>query len=153
VVAWVWNTASKDGTIFSRADGAVATVRQFQLYTTDAANQYLAVNVGGVVHQSATRLSVSRFYHVAAVVTTGGVTLYLDGSPVADVTNASIGTAMQNTTAKIGARNPGEGFPFEGWIDDVQVYSHALSGAEIAYLRTHPGKAVVPQAGSVITIR
>jgi hypothetical protein len=83
----------------------------------------------------ATAMALNQWYHVAGVYNAAGQTLtvYLNGQPnngalVGPVTTTQQGSAL---SVNIG-RKPGDpGFEFAGRIDDVRIYSRALSQAEI----------------------
>ncbi|RYD48077.1 MAG: hypothetical protein EOP85_04285, partial [Verrucomicrobiaceae bacterium] len=72
----------------------------------------------------------------------GTMVLYVDG--VATATSALTGVqfpAFNNfEIGRLGRNAPAD--PFDGVIDDVQVYDRALSANDVAYLHSHPGVAI-----------
>ncbi len=70
----------------------------------------------------------------------GTMVLYVDGVSVATGTAASLPAFNNFEIGRLGRNAPAD--PFDGVIDDVQVYNAALSAADIAYLHTHPGEAI-----------
>jgi hypothetical protein len=75
------------------------------------------------------------WHHVAGVTTAAGMTLYFDGVQVCtNTTGANIAYAV-GTDFWVGRHGAGKtGFDFEGNIDEVRVYTRALTAAEIAAL-------------------
>ena len=79
--------------------------------------------------------------HIAATYDHNAVKLYLNGVPL--VTNVIGAATVAHSTAafRIGMDDNGNG-PFAGSIDDVRVYSRALTAAEIASLCAGPNPPV-----------
>ncbi len=75
-------------------------------------------------HFSNTALALNRWYHIAIVNTAGSATFYLNG--VADGTVAAVPSFNANT---MGGDTSNE--TFYGKIDEVRLYSRALSAAQI----------------------
>jgi sialidase-1 len=83
---------------------------------------------------SASALFDGSFHHVAATWSTTTVSVYLDGSLAA--TAASQGGTLNptpSTPLRIGAEGGGSGasFPMNGAIDEVALWSRALTATEI----------------------
>ena len=93
----------------------------------------------GFVDSSPQSLANGVWYHAAATRdANGGVTLYLNGSPIGTGTNTS--NVNSTSSFKIGHRgNPSDtpgsndtrGFYLDGRVDEVELFSRALSQAEI----------------------
>lgn len=92
----------------------------------------LATN--GVTLQAPPVASPLARHHLAAVVSTDSVRLYVDGVPVG-AAPWTLGTVyVGSNDVLIGACNFGSGFlrRLDGAIDDVRIWDHARSGAQIA---------------------
>ncbi|RYD29690.1 MAG: hypothetical protein EOP87_17895, partial [Verrucomicrobiaceae bacterium] len=72
----------------------------------------------------------------------GTVVLYVDGAQVATAPLGGGGFPAFNNfeIGRLGRNGPAD--PFDGVIDDVQVYDRALTAADVTYLHTHPGEAI-----------
>ena len=70
--------------------------------------------------------------HVAVTFDGTDTTMYVRGKPVGTSTEFSFGPAT-SAQLNLGSADNGEN-PFNGVIDEVYLYSRALSAAEIAYL-------------------
>ena len=135
--AWVYPTGNPadDGQIIAKSDDSTG----WQLKTTpDTGRRTFGVAVSNgtsnVQRYSATQVSLNTWYNVAAVYNAANRTLDIYVNGVLDNGNL-IGNvpASQNNPGSINAnigRRQG-GFYFIGTIDDVRVYSRALSPAEI----------------------
>jgi hypothetical protein len=101
-----------------------------------------AIYTGGPYSKTTMLVNDNQWHHVAAVLVDDGspdiseIKLYVDGQLRSAVNSpGAINTALSNDML-IGAFFSGStpsGF-FNGLIDDVQIYSYALSNAEIAVL-------------------
>jgi hypothetical protein len=96
----------------------------------------------------------TNFHHwvVTFDTTTNQQRIYLDGNatPVASRTASNDFLGSNPNTFWIGRRaGSGTGIFFDGLIDDVQVYSDVLTGADAAFLFANPGTPVpVPEPGT-----
>src|SRR5581483_3008374 len=80
---------------------------------------------GGVALQgSAPDVADGQWHHVAAVLAAGAESLYVDGVLVAQSAIAAV--TPQSLPTAIGQRPDGYG-AFDGWIDEVAVFSAALT--------------------------
>ncbi|MHC4488358.1 MAG: LamG domain-containing protein [Planctomycetota bacterium] len=92
-------------------------------------------NGGEISQYGTTDLRDSTWHHIAWVrdKTTNANYMYIDGGLEASI--AALGTDITfNTTHKIGGDNRSNPPNFHGLLDDVQIYSRALSQEEIAWL-------------------
>ncbi len=73
-------------------------------------------------------------HHLAAVVSTDSVQLYVDGVPAAAAPWTLGSVLVTSNDVLIGACNFGSGYlrRLDGAIDDVRIWDHARSGAQIA---------------------
>ena len=79
-------------------------------------------------------LSSDQWYHLATVYKNGVSTAYLNGTKVGEVSAQGI-YQSSSTTAYIGRDQAHSGFfPYNGDINDLRIYDHALSQAEIKEL-------------------
>ncbi len=79
-------------------------------------------------------LTNNKWYHLATVYDNGTSYAYLDGELIGSITSPGI-YQSSSTTACIG-RDQGHGgfFPYNGDINDLRIYDHALSQAEVKEL-------------------
>lgn len=110
---------------------------------------------GTVFVNGATTVQAGVKYHV--VLTYDGTTarIYVNGVLDATAALAFPGGFDPNTVApyQIGARNAGDGFPYDGIIDEVAVYNYALTPAQIqshTFLVTPLQVTMTPAAGIVV---
>lgn len=89
-------------------------------------------------------LQAGQTHHVAAIFdnTLGArkVTLFLDGSVVAEVEDPVLIADSETFNFVVGAYNGA--LPFSGLIDDVQLYDRLLTPDDIAFLMANPGEPV-----------
>lgn len=90
------------------------------------------------------------FHHVAFSIDKAATTgsFYVDGSLVQTVTNANFAnfpTLNNLEVGRLGRSSPTDGLA--GTIDDLQIYDHVLSLAEVQFLHDNPGLAV-PEPGA-----
>ena len=86
-----------------------------------------------VVDSTANRVNDGDWHHVAYFISAGSQKIYVDGSEVASGTTSS--TAQNNTTAPtIIGRNWNASGYFNGSIDQVRIYTKALSSTEVSSL-------------------
>lgn len=103
---------------------------------------------------STAKVNDGQWHHLAMTVNTATakLVLYVDGVEANNFTMPVNLLPVFNNfeVGRLGRSSPTD--YFEGLIDDVQVYDHALSASEIQYLFTHPGQAAPAlQATATIT--
>lgn len=95
------------------------------------------------------------WHHVAGVYTDTGVSVYVDGLLVDS--QEGTGTDIAFDALAIGLlQRPGaqsDVDPYEGAIDDVRVYDHALSQAEISALVPEPGSLAIAALGGLAMLQ
>jgi hypothetical protein len=95
---------------------------------------------------SGTTPSVGQWQHIAATFDGTTARFYVDGTEVANRTvTGSVGTS---NTWRIGAYGSSPDGFFDGAVDDVRIYNHALSAAEIQNDMNQPVTVVVPPGPS-----
>ena len=110
---------------------------------SNATSDYHILQIPGVVPWNA-------WQHVAATYdkASGNIQLWVNGVSVGISNQGSFSPNTQSSTFRIGQRVLGSftggNFAFNGLIDEVQVYDHALSPAEIAQLAAATGTMCVP---------
>jgi hypothetical protein len=151
VAAWVRldSGASGDPVIFATDDDANYT--GFKLFVEGGGVNTFGVDLmnGGApgpgsrsTKLATTPLSYGTWTHVAAVVNgVGNVTLYQNGQPVSGTTSGSATTMVHTSSpASIGRRN---GNNWKGAIDDLNIYTKALSASEVQALASGTGAASI----------
>lgn len=163
ITAWVnWDGTGKVNTIVSNAySGAVGS--NGLLFYVKGAND--GVDADGVLYAgdpvgtetgSAGKIKANEWTHVAFVKDGTTVTLYING--VADGGGSTSVTGTNTETLLIGGNHRTDAHNFHGALDEVKIFSQALTAAQIAqameipgasedvsYLETH--KATVPDSG------
>jgi hypothetical protein len=140
VSAWVQITAQPTSTnafsIITKGQGGGGGAGWAFIYFNDNLSGFIGLDLSkqGVVDQTvAYTLQLNRWYHVAAVQSTGQVEYFVDGASIGTKSNASAYGSSAAKPANIGANNSSVAF-MKGSIDEVRVYNRALSAAEILQL-------------------
>ena len=143
---WMWTTNSSQGVLGKRV-----TCQHGSFWDVRMTNGFLVAelddNGAGYVHLTASRfLEDGLFHHVALVRQSTTVALFVDGvleasttAPVAVVANAS---PLELGRTPCAAVNEG---PFFGILDEVTLYTRALSAAEIQAIHAAGSLGKCPQ--------
>lgn len=97
----------------------------------------LAFKAGGASTMGTTQLQSGTWYHVAATLDAGKLTVYVNGSPEGTpANNGSTQLSNDGVPMRLGATAGQMGWQtpccfFDGLIDELAVYSKPLSGAQI----------------------
>lgn len=132
----------RDGRIISKAVGAGAQDHYWMLSTIAQGSETLLRfrlktdgNTDTLIADSG-NLSPGAWYHVAAVYDGATMRLYLNGAEVGSMPKTGPISANQDAAVWAG-NNPGsQAQPFDGRIDDMQVFESALSAFQIMTLIT-----------------
>ncbi len=115
----------------------------------------LVLTVGSASRSFSTALVAGRWTHLAVVATTSGsqrvFTLYLNGSSLGTLAVSSTDAQLPSGTLRFGKRTSGQTVggrdaQFYGFVDDVAVFTRALSAAEIGDLSTRLDLTANPPA-------
>lgn len=155
--AWVKSgdtTGGRNVAVFAGNDAVVASYVDLGLAAAQAGQQGSANGRyrpnGNVdlaeIFSSPKVINDNAWHHLALTIdldpSPGTMVLYVDG--VATATGPLAGTqfpAFNNfEIGRLGRNGPAD--PFDGVIDDVQVYDKVLSAADVGYLHSHPGEAI-----------
>ncbi|HVN74787.1 MAG TPA: LamG domain-containing protein [Thermoanaerobaculaceae bacterium] len=99
-------------------------------YLLDLLRGRVRLLIDGNSVTGATTLQPGVTYHVAGTYDGSALTVYVNG--VSDGTQAFSGAIPTNSLpVRIGADSTGAGNLFRGWIDEVEIFSRALSLSEI----------------------
>jgi hypothetical protein len=87
------------------------------------------------------------WHHVAATIdrSSNSATLYIDGTPQTFATTVA-GSVSNGAQLWIGQRQLGAQQPFEGIIDEVEIFSRAITGTEVASLYNADGHGKCKEA-------
>lgn len=122
-------------TIFSSGVQSVGNDEfTFVVWENGSGNEYLAVDRYGA-RQSSNDIvaSTSTWYHVAVVMSSSNLTFYLNGSAHGTATGGTYNT-VATSTLQIGKRFADTGSDFRGYIEELGVWSKALTSDEITDL-------------------
>jgi hypothetical protein len=82
-------------------------------------------------YDSTTAITAGQWYHVAVVVTNGGlVEFYVDGAAAGSAPQSTNFGVLNEEPVRIGGRKDGYSF-FNGFLDDVFIYDRALSASQV----------------------
>jgi hypothetical protein len=161
--AWVYARSYTGGSPF-QADGIIEVGSSassndgISLSPSSAANVSMNYRTGGVTTRATiTNAPIRKWYHVAGTWNSSTLSIYLNGALYNSVANGTLTSATLNQ-ARIGSDSLGTANQdyFDGYIDDVRIYSRALSASEIADLYNSDIGATVtltPIAGSCSSVR
>lgn len=115
------------------------TSRQFAFWLTASGGWAGMDGFGGsLTFTSPATLNQWQFLAVSYKAGSGGsYNVYLDGALVAS--RAATQAATFNNSIKLGANVSGGGVPFEGMMQEVSIYNHALSASEVGAATPEPG--------------
>lgn len=161
ISAWlkITNRSGEVGTIFGEFTGT--NTRNFFVLgsnTTDGSLNFDQFNPsgGGVFFDANWSQRRGEWLHVAVVKDVDIVSMYLDGILLGSAAHTETYSGPEPLFAAIGSRPingdwsgfGGGQYSFEGSIDDVRIYDHALSGADIQNLSSVPVPAAIWLLGS-----
>ena len=121
--------------------GSIITNTAFELmvYYDGASYALTLYNNNGSLSTNWGTISPNTWQHVCAVIESGNTArIYING---AESKNGNIGNLIISNTVGIGRKLSG-GYPYKGAIDEVRIYSRALTPAEV--LELFNGVPVVP---------
>ena len=142
LAAWIYcegnGHASSTGTVVAEDQG-------YGLYVTWSANHlHFGLPSGTSLLSDSTAMNESTWYHCAATVSRSGSTttiiLYRNGAQIASTTTSQVmGAPATPPIGRIGVysqtqNNPDGNFAFNGSLDNVRVYDHALTAADVLLL-------------------
>lgn len=89
---------------------------------------------------------LNNWHHITCLGTGDSIELYVDGNQVASTTHSHTTNYGSGDTVSIGigVQNGGSSGPFDGFIDDVRVYTVALTPSEMQNLGTGSDDPSVP---------
>ncbi|MGJ8641836.1 MAG: leucine-rich repeat protein [Luteolibacter sp.] len=149
IVAWIKTTTTNGDTVIAgkhltgHSNGYLLAVNA--LGGGGAANKatFYPSGSGSNIPFSTTTVNDGTWHQVVGVYTAGGNTqIYVDGS--LEGTRASPAMVENTVSFLIGGATVGSTptNAYEGLVDDVQLYSSALSESDIAFLFTNPGQTL-----------
>lgn len=136
VAAWVWiDGFAGNGRIVNKQGGSGSRGWSLNVEGSGYASFQVARDANTLLHVNGSFLPLRRWVHLAGTYEPGiALRLFVDGRPDRVVT-ASVPASQYNPSlaVAIGDRPVG-GTPFKGRIDDVRIYSRALTAVEVAGL-------------------
>ena len=133
VEAWInasdWKAAAWQGSIVTK-DGASGTGFALRAGNSGTLDFVMGTTAGWQSAQSTAIMNTNQWYHVAAVVADGSISVYINGVPEGSQTYS--GTPMTgNSPLTIGESSGFPGRVWSGMIDEVRVWNTARSEAEL----------------------
>ncbi len=116
-----------------------------------SANDFLTATIGArtgagwAAGETAVKVVLNKWYHLAATWDGTTVRVYIDGEFNKSYALASYSNA--NSPTRLGASNDGTAYQYNGLIDDVRIYSTALSASEVKEL--YQTRATVDEGGNL----
>lgn len=161
ITAWIKTTKIESGIVYKRGIDRLQGpfVEGYGFRVHDGGLYFViegADSIGSGIFGTQT-VSDDVWHHVVAVrnTNTDKISLYvdgiLDGTPVTDTTTASLETDKPLFIGQIGSDYTDA--LFAGKIDDVQIYNHALSQAEITALVPEPATLAMLGLGGLLLRR
>ena len=149
--AWI-KTDKGDAAILNWGNNAAAQKWTFRSQTSDGVSGAHRVEMNGGAQVGDVAVVDNRWHHVVAVLpstTLGSLVLYVDGQAVGKSQNSgsTVNTASSQDV-RIGQDFTSRGF--KGYMDDVRIYSAALSSSDIAAIYGD-GLGDFGYAGPIIT--
>ncbi|WP_036554423.1 PKD domain-containing protein [Nocardioides insulae] len=149
--AWFRTTSTTGGRIVGRDNGSTRSVRGDRVLYIDGAGK-----VGFGVKPNATMATLSSpggfndgaWHHVAGVLSGDGMKLYVDGELAGQNGDVTVGEHLAVGFWRVGGSSTTTGVAsgFTGDIDEVALYKHALSGAQITEHAEAAGEVAPNQA-------
>lgn len=140
VSAWIKHTSTISGTdtILARSNGAVNGIG-YKLYMNSSGYICFGIDDDATSFPedsacSAASYADSRWHFIEAVKSgTSSITLYVDGKQVAQDTSISATGSLSGTspTLYVGIDGDGSSNPWDGFIDEVKIFSYAKTGAQV----------------------
>lgn len=147
VTAWVnqtgWTSGSGDGRIIAVSTSTSEQDHQLMLSAINGQQQCRMKAGGSTFTLKGGTATLGVWQHVACTYDGSRVRLYVDGVEVAD--RSWSGSVVLSMPGALG-RNPSGGRNLNGLVDDVRIYSRALSAAEIGELMAWQPPSELPDA-------
>ena len=129
-----------DARLVSQATGTAAADHLVMLSTVRSGGEYVLrgrVRIGGVTQTivaSGGPMTAGRWHHAALTHDGATIRLFLDGSEVGSTLHPGVVDADPTVPVAVGAQPVGPGRHFDGLVDDVRLFTRALSPAEVLAL-------------------
>lgn len=144
MACWVYPTAyptSNRSTIIAFNNTPVhGTEMSIQTTGVVSANFFTQGNLGGIAASSTSSIPLNSWSHIAMTYSAGVGTLFVNGVSVSSIT-ASGNLVMYNgsppTNLFVGTINTAS-YAYKGYVDDVRIYTSALSATAISTLYNNP---------------
>jgi len=157
IMTWVKTTSTDPDTIVvgkhegGQFAGYFIGVNQNNVYGAPNKGWFYSASSAGNGPTSTTTVNDGAWRQIVGVYTAGSTALiYVDGAPLEDSKTANVMNA--NTAPFLIGGFSQSGNPtatYTGLVDDVQVYSHALTSSDVQFLFANPGQ-VVPEPASLM---
>lgn len=131
--------------------GTDSSIGNTEFWLGVSANDFLTATIGArtgvgwAAGETAVKVVLNKWYHLAATWDGTTVRVYIDGELDKSYALASYSNA--NSPTRLGASNDGTAYQYNGLIDDVRIYSTALSASEVKEL--YQTRATVDEGGNL----
>ncbi|MBI3887452.1 LamG domain-containing protein [Candidatus Microgenomates bacterium] len=98
--------------------------------SNSGSNSYFSLGNSSSSFNSTTNIVLNKWHYVVGVINGASSAIYLDGNPVPDGTGNATPQNCSGNSLNIGRKPPGGNY-FSGYIDNIQVYTRALSSSEV----------------------
>jgi len=143
IETWVNVSSSTGG--FQAVVSSLALSQFAHLQLSDIGNITTYTDTGTLNFNNISQNPVDDWRHIALVAESGNSKIYIDGIEVSSNT-ATFASVNSASSIRIGSGYAGGRF-FNGLIDDVAIYDHALSSADI---NRHFAASSIPEPSSIV---
>lgn len=138
IVGWIRPASVAAGAMSLIANASAASTSDYALFINEIAGK-ISFKWAGITHLAgSTTLSVNGWYHVAAVRSGSSgawtATIYVNGASAGSASSITTNPNGSSATTSIGRLGSVDSNYYNGALDEMRIYSRALSAAEVAYL-------------------
>ncbi len=144
VAAWVKSSGLRQMTVLGSGEFVLSIEDSIPMPNLQRGAR-LVVRAGGTEIQTRERITQTDWHHVTVTSDAAGLALIVDGAAV-DCLVMKDGPAVSGPGAAVEIGNPKMGVPFQGQIDDLRIYTRALSAAEARRLAEEETARAIQQA-------
>ncbi len=150
LAAWIRTTGSPLSQFVIAKDSLPSGRTQYFLRVQNgtAVRMGVRTSIDNFANSAANALTPNTWYHIAGVYNGATMQVYVNGQPSGAAVAATGPMSNNGVNVRIGRRQDAA-LPFQGAIDDVEIYDRALTAAEILLLYTGPPQDTTPPNVSI----